>query len=99
MTFAGDYGLTLHLQNVPRSGLKRNDHLLFSESNSRLLLEVSEDKRKDFEAIVKGRICAQIGKTNNDARLCIHGLKDKIIVDSSISDLRSNWKKSTITRG
>ncbi len=99
MTLAGEYGLTINLQNVPRSGLKRIDHILFSESNSRFLLEVSEDKRKDFEATMKGRIYAQIGKTDKTARLCIHGIKNKVIVDSSISDLRSNWKTSTLTRG
>ncbi|MGD8564922.1 MAG: phosphoribosylformylglycinamidine synthase subunit PurL [Candidatus Bathyarchaeota archaeon] len=99
MTLAGEYGLTAHLQNVPRSGLQRNDHILFSESNSRFLLEVSEDKRKDFESTMKGRIYAQIGKTSRNTRLRIHGLKNKVVVDSSISDLRSNWKKSTITRG
>jgi phosphoribosylformylglycinamidine synthase len=99
MTLAGEYGLTAHLQNVPRSGLQRNDHILFSESNSRFLLEVSEGKRKDFESTMKGRIYAQIGKTSRNTRLRIHGLKNKVVVDSSISDLRSNWKKSTITRG
>ena len=99
MTLAGEYGLTIHLQNIPQAGLKRNDHILFSESNSRFLLEVSEDKRKDFEATMKGRIYAQIGKTDKTTRLCIHGIKNKVIVDSSISDLRSNWKTSTPTRG
>ena len=40
MAFAGGYGLEIDLSKVPGKELTRNDFVLFSESNSRFLIEV-----------------------------------------------------------
>ena len=55
MAFAGGYGLEIDLGKVPRKELERNDFVLFSESNSRFLLEVAENDRRKFEALMKGK--------------------------------------------
>ncbi len=42
MAFAGGLGATIYLKSVPRTGpIYRNDYILFSESNSRFLVEVA----------------------------------------------------------
>ena len=74
--------------------MERNDFVLFSESNSRFLIEVSETDRQDFEALMKGKTCAQIGKVTKDEKLVIHGLNQKIVVDASLAELRRSWKKT-----
>jgi phosphoribosylformylglycinamidine synthase len=94
MAFAGGYGLKLDLSKVPGKALKRNDFVLFSESNSRFLLEVSEQERRNFEGLMKGKSCAQIGRVTKDKRLAINGLNGKIVVDSSLEKLRRSWKKT-----
>jgi phosphoribosylformylglycinamidine synthase len=94
MAFAGGYGLELDLSRVPGEALERNDFVLFSESNSRFLLEVSEQDRRDFEGLMKGKSCAQIGRVTKDERLVVNGLDGKIVVDSSLERLRRNWKKT-----
>jgi phosphoribosylformylglycinamidine synthase len=94
MAFAGGYGLKLDLSKVPGKALERDDFVLFSESNSRFLLEVPERDRRDFEGLMKGRSCAQIGRVTKDERLVINGLNGKIIVDSSLEQLRRSWKKT-----
>jgi phosphoribosylformylglycinamidine synthase len=94
MAFAGGYGLELDLGKVPGKALERNDFVLFSESNSRFLIEVSETDRQEFEALMKGKSCAQIGKVTKDQKLLIHGLNQKIVVDASLAELRHGWKKT-----
>jgi phosphoribosylformylglycinamidine synthase len=94
MAFAGGYGLELDLCNVPSKALERNDFVLFSESNSRFLIEVSETDRQEFEALMKGKTCAKIGKVIEDEKLLIHGLNQKIVVDASLAELRHSWKKT-----
>lgn len=94
MAFAGGYGLELDLGNVPGKALERNDFVLFSESNSRFLIEVSETDRQEFEALMKGKNCAKIGKVTEDEKLLIHGLNQKIVVDASLAELRHSWKRT-----
>ena len=94
MAFAGGYGLELHLQKVPRGNVSRNDFVLFSESNSRFLIEVSQSAREEFEALMRGKVCAEIGKVTKTPRLCIYGLGGEVVVDASLSDLLSSWKRT-----
>ena len=94
MAFAGGYGLELDLGKVPGKALERNDFVLFSESNSRFLIEVSEKDRQEFEALMKGKNCAKIGKVTEDEKLLIHGLNQKIVVDASLAELRHSWKRT-----
>ena len=94
MAFAGGYGLELDLGKVPGKALERNDFVLFSESNSRFLVEVSEKDGQEFEALMKGKACAKIGKVTKDEKLLIHGLNQKIVVDASLAELRRSWKKT-----
>ena len=93
MAFAGGYGIEFDLQKVPRENVNRNDFVLFSESNSRFLVEVSEKSREDFEALMNGKVCAEIGRVTKTPRLCVHGLNDEAVVETSVSDLLSSWKQ------
>jgi len=94
MAFAGGYGLELDLRKVPCEALARNDFVLFSESNSRFLVEVSERDKKDFETLMKGTVCAEIGRVSEKQRLCIKGLDGEAVVDASLAELLASWKKT-----
>jgi phosphoribosylformylglycinamidine synthase len=94
MAFAGGYGMELHLQKVPRRNVSRNDFVLFSGSNSRFLVEVSQGAREEFEALMKGKVCAEIGKVTKTPRLCIYGLMGEVVVDASLGDLLTSWKRT-----
>jgi phosphoribosylformylglycinamidine synthase II len=94
MTLASGYGAELDLRKVPAEPLKRDDFALFSESNSRFLVEVAEKDREAFEKLMKGKACAEIGKVTKTPRLAIHGLKGAVAVDASIGDLRASWKRT-----
>jgi phosphoribosylformylglycinamidine synthase len=94
MAFAGGYGMELHLRKVPTENLNRNDFILFSESNSRFLVEVSQKAKEEFEALLRSVAFAEIGKVTKAPRLCIYGLKDEIVVDASLNDLLASWKRT-----
>jgi phosphoribosylformylglycinamidine synthase II len=94
MAFASGYGLEIDLQKVPGKELTRNDFVLFSESNSRLLIEVAEVDRAEFEKLMKGKNCVLVGKVTKEPQLKIKGLKGKVAIDASIDKLRHSWKKT-----
>jgi phosphoribosylformylglycinamidine synthase II len=94
MALAGGYGIKLDLRKVPQKGLARDDFVLFSESNSRFLVEVSYKAKEDFEALMKDRTHAEIGKVTKTPRLHIRGLDGKIVVDAQLNDLLNSWKQT-----
>jgi len=94
MAFAGGYGLELDLRRVPRKNLARDDFVLFSESNSRFLVEVSDKAKEDFETLMKGKKYAEIGRVVKTQRLSVIGLDGKQVIDVSLSDLQTSWKQT-----
>jgi phosphoribosylformylglycinamidine synthase len=94
MAFASGFGLEIDLCKVPRRDVERSDFALFSESNSRFLIEVAEADKAEFEALMKGKGCAKIGIVTEEEKLLIHGLDGKVAVDASLAELRKSWKKT-----
>ncbi len=92
MAFSGGYGLEIDLRLVPADGIQRNDFLLFSESNSRFLVEVSSSCEQDFELVMGHVAHARIGKVTKDARLCVYGLSGDVVVDVAVDELLRAWK-------
>jgi phosphoribosylformylglycinamidine synthase len=95
MAFTGDHGADVHLKNVPRPReMQRNDLILFSESNSRFLVEVEEKHQDDFEALMKSVPFAVIGRVKRQKRLAIYGVDSHKLVDVSLAELRTAWKST-----
>jgi phosphoribosylformylglycinamidine synthase len=89
MAFAGELGVKIDLKKVP-TDLKRNDKILFSESNSRFLVEVK--KEKEFEKIMKGNVFAKIGEVTADKKFIVIGLNKKSVVEEDVNELKKVWK-------
>ncbi|MFB0501313.1 MAG: phosphoribosylformylglycinamidine synthase subunit PurL, partial [Candidatus Bathyarchaeia archaeon] len=95
MALGSDYGMELNLANVPVSKkMKRTDYILFSESNSRFLVEVPEKRSEDFEAIMKNNANSAVGKVKREKRLSVQGVDGKKVVEASLNKLREFWKKT-----
>jgi phosphoribosylformylglycinamidine synthase len=92
MTFSGGYGMKLDLRRVPLKGVSRDDHVLFSESNSRFLVEVSSRKKNDFEHLLRNEIFGEIGTVTKSPQLTIRGLSGSVVADVSTNDAMACWK-------
>lgn len=93
-SFSGDYGIEVDLKKIPRYSVSRNDYLLFSETQSRFIVTVSQRKCKEFETIMKGNVFACVGKVRRDGRFVIRGLQGKIVIDAEIQSLKESWQKT-----
>jgi len=93
MAFAGGIGLDISLKGVVQGEkINRNDVLLFSESNSRFIVEVPKSKVKTFERIMKEEPVGLIGETKGSNTLRIEGLKGDIIVQATLNELKEAWQ-------
>jgi len=94
MAFAGGLGMALDLTDVPLGeAIERDDYILFSESNSRFIVEVSPADAKKFEHAIKGVTCAAIGKVTKDKKFKVKGREGKILLSASIKKLKEAWQQ------
>ena len=93
MVLGSDYGAELDLRRVPALGgkAKREDFILFSESNSRFLVEVGLGKERKFEGLMKGD-CARVGEVSGAGGLLVRGLKGGKIIEVGSEEARKAWK-------
>ncbi|MEW6026161.1 MAG: phosphoribosylformylglycinamidine synthase subunit PurL [Planctomycetota bacterium] len=81
----------------------KDDIILFSESNSRFLVEVRPEHKADFENTLAGCSYGLIGRTVKQKKLIIKGVvghvsgrsaaADKIIITEDLSVLKESWQK------
>ena len=94
MAFASDYGVEIDLDRVPKEKVTEDEMVLFSESNSRFLVEISSKAKNEFEGLMKGAVFSCMGKVTESSNLCIHGLAGKTVIDVSTNDLMRSWKQT-----
>ncbi|MFH1013138.1 MAG: phosphoribosylformylglycinamidine synthase subunit PurL [Thermoplasmatota archaeon] len=90
MCIGGDIGVTIDVSNISKD--LRSDFKLFSESNTRWIVEVKKEDKKDFErTLMENRtLFVNIGETKKDAIIVKdHG---KTIIDMKVKDARDIWK-------
>jgi len=93
MALSGGSGIELSLRKVSRAkNVRRNDYILFSESNSRFLVEVSERHRADFEALMGKNAYSLVGRVRKEGYLSVDGLDYRRVVNASLAELREAWK-------
>ena len=93
MAFAGGLGATVMAGKIPYKGKqRREDAILFSESNSRFLVEVSPKHEKNLAKIFKGLSIAKIGTVEASPELVVYGLKDKPVINARVDELKEIWK-------
>lgn len=89
MCIGGNMGASLDISNA-RSNI-RDDSFLFSESNTRWLVEVKKDAEKEFESIVKGCSVYRLGEVCGN-KLTIKN-KNNVLIDMLVEQIRDMWIK------
>ncbi|MFX0174400.1 MAG: phosphoribosylformylglycinamidine synthase subunit PurL [Candidatus Hodarchaeota archaeon] len=90
MSFGGNIGAEIDLTSI-KTNLTKDYQLLFSESNSRFIVEVNDTTA--FENKMNGVPIHKIGVIKG-TRLIIYGLSGKKVVDESISELKNTWQNT-----
>jgi len=94
MAFAGGLGARVYLGSVPLGKpIERDDFILFSESNSRFLVEVVPDSQVEFEKIMDGTSLANIGQVTDGEVLEIYGVDGRKVLAVSLGELKEAWQK------
>jgi len=95
MAFAGGLGAEVKLQALPRSAdVVRIDHALFSESNSRFVVEITAENEKAFCDSLRDIPLGRIGQVSGKSRLTICGFHGEVVIDEEIEELKNAWQKT-----
>jgi phosphoribosylformylglycinamidine synthase II len=93
MSFAGGYGMELDLSLVPiDKDVDRDDIILFSESNTRFIIEVQPQNQKELEDVINGIPYGCIGRVVEDDVFTVLSQNGKKIISEKISDLKEAWQ-------
>jgi phosphoribosylformylglycinamidine synthase subunit PurSL len=94
MAFAGGLGIKADLKGLAKAkGCDRADTQLFSESNSRYIVEIEPDKFDQFAKLMLNIPFGQIGKVTDDKKVVIFSEDNKNVIDIDIETLKKAWQK------
>jgi phosphoribosylformylglycinamidine synthase len=91
MSFSGELGLDLDITQLRATNFVDASTALFSESNSRLLVEVPEAKRSEFEALFSDLPCQHIGRVVEGTQVKISS-DGVTLIDLGWQGLRDIWR-------
>ena len=95
MAFAGGLGIEADLRGLPKSkDAWRTDTQLFSESNSRYIVEVEPENYDAFAKLMLNLPFGQIGKVTEEKTLIIKAENGKTIIEADIGSLKRAWQKT-----
>ena len=103
MAFAGGLGIEMRLEKAPfkaedrgqRTEDRRNDTILFSESNTRFIVEVPRKFKKKFRSAMKGVPIGLIGEAKKEQRFRVISLDGKsTVIDAALKDLKEAWQSA-----
>lgn len=94
MAFAGEVGAEISLASIARqTGLTDSAKLLFSESNTRFLVEILPSKAAEFEACFAGVPLTKIGQTVAQQVVSIESPQGTRVVHAELGQLKACWQK------
>ena len=93
MAFAGGLGMRIYLKEDARPETQkklRDEVLLFSESNTRFIVETNDEKK--FINAMKGLPVRKLGRVYSDRSFKIYGSGGNLIIKSDIDKLKAAWQ-------
>jgi phosphoribosylformylglycinamidine synthase len=95
MAFAGGLGIEADLRGLPKNkDAWRADVQLFSESNSRYIVEVEPENYDAFAKLMLNLPFGQIGRVIEEKTLVIKAENGKIVIEADIGSLKRAWQKT-----
>jgi phosphoribosylformylglycinamidine (FGAM) synthase-like enzyme len=95
MAFAGGSGIEADLRGLVASkDCETAAARLFSESNSRYIVEVEPKNYDGFAKLMLNLPFGQIGKVTDSQKLVIKDQKAKPVIDADVESLKHAWQKT-----
>jgi phosphoribosylformylglycinamidine synthase len=91
MCIGGSLGANIFVEEIPKKVDMLNYEILFSESPSRFIVEVSKEKKDDFERQMSGLPLGLIGCISKDERVVFYGKDHQPIINIGLKDLKEAW--------
>jgi phosphoribosylformylglycinamidine synthase len=91
MALAGRTGADIDTDKIPALDCPLPEQRLYSESASRFVVTVAEDKRPAFEALFAGDFMAAIGRTTADGTLTLRA-GGTTLASAPVEQLATAWK-------
>ena len=85
-------GMQVELSYVDVEQPLREDKLLFSESQSRLLVTIRANNKEAFETLFSGQSCCCIGQVIAQPQLAINGLRGQNLLHVNLEHLKQAWQ-------
>ncbi|HIJ54155.1 MAG TPA: phosphoribosylformylglycinamidine synthase subunit PurL [Planctomycetes bacterium] len=94
MAFAGGLGIEADLRGLPKSkDCSRKDSQLFSESNSRYIVEVEPENYDAFAKLMLNLPFGQVGKVTGEKTLTIKAEDGKTVIELDLDLLKQAWQR------
>jgi len=95
MAFAGAVGIEADLMGLPKSpDCSRVDAQLFSESNSRYIVEIEPENYDAFAKLMLNLPFGQIAKVSDEKTLVIKDRNGKAVIDLDLASLKKAWQQT-----
>ncbi len=95
MAFAGGLGIEADLRALPKAAdCTQADVQLFSESNSRYIVEVEPDKFDTFAKLMLNLPFGQIGKVIEEPKLIVRATDGNEVINAELHVLKEVWQKT-----
>jgi phosphoribosylformylglycinamidine synthase len=92
MAFAGGVGANIRLDEVPTTATLTTAALLFSESNTRFLVEVEPQHVAAFTRQMQGIPHADVGEAVKEPELTITDAAGRVCAKSTLDTLKEAWQ-------
>lgn len=89
----GQLGINIDLSKV-NGKLSRNDFLLFSESQGRMLISITPDNKAQFEKIMRGNAFSEIGKITKANNIDVNSIDKKSLISINLKDATASYRKT-----
>jgi phosphoribosylformylglycinamidine synthase subunit PurSL len=95
MTFSGEFGACIDLDEMAKKGaIYSNEILLFSESASRILLEIKPEHESAFMKLMRGATVKRVGSTMANPILKVIGLDGLVCLEEPLAALKAAWQNT-----
>ncbi len=95
MAFAGGLGIEADLRGLPKTkNCSQTSAQLFSESNSRYIIEVEPENYNSFAKLMLNLPFGQIAKVTDAKNLVIKDQKGQKVINAEIASLKQAWQKT-----